>query len=226
MSGNPDWPAHNVASAVVESMRRHKRKPSDFYPTPPEATVALYPHLRLEPGCEVSDPACGTGEIARVFRALGHPVIASDIRRTGYGTPHVDFLQTRSFPSVPIITNPPFALAEDFIKRCVAFSPLTALLLKSNYWHTKSRRKLWRQFTPTAVYPVTWRLAFLKEERGDSPLMDCSWWVWRRGDPPLPDILLERPPEDLVPDLSQVPLMVRVAKLTDAIDRLADAYHG
>lgn len=228
---NRDWPAHNVASAVVESMRRHKRKPSDFYPTPPAATVALLRRLGLPLGALIGEPACGRGDIAMAAKAEGYEVVASDLRHTGYGMGGYDYLngEDRLDGSMgwlvewglldAIITNPPFALAEAFIRKATQQAPLVAMLLKSNYWHAASRAKLKRECPPTAQYEVTWRLAFLEAERGKSPLMDCTWWVWKAGDPPLPDHLLMRPHASEVPVL-RYPLAVHVADNRFARERL------
>lgn len=227
---NDTWPVHNVASAVVESMKRHQRKESDFYPTPAEGTQAILDELDLPKSAKIWDPACGEGDLDMVCRANGYQTFASDLNRTGYGKPGIDFLRvalgpTSQRPTV-IMTNPPFALAEKFIRKAVTLAPVVVMLLKSNYWHTNNRLKLWDDCPPTAQHPVSWRLAFLKEERGNSPLMDCTWFVWDASKPPLPDRPLPKPPSANVPDVSLKPLPVYLARLERQIDRLNDALCG
>lgn len=227
---NDIWPSHNIAAAVVESMKRHKRKPSDFYPTPAEATTALIPMLNIPKTAWVCDPGCGEGDFIEVFRILGFNVYASDLRHTGYGDGGVDFLNPpddRFFFSFDVIaTNPPFDLAEDFIRMAHGNAGIVVMLLKSNYWNAKKRLALWDECTPTGFFPISWRLAFLEEERGKSPLMDCDFWIWDYREPKLPWRPLERPAASETPYVGQKPLTVHLRRLHDAMERLEAVMNG
>lgn len=191
---NENWPVHNLASAVVESMRKWDRKPADFYPTPPEVTQALIDELEarglIKKGQSVFEPACGTGELARVFLHNGYEVIASDLRHTGYGLGGYDFLNgsgdwLAEYGLIDVLaTNPPFSLAEEFILKALEQAPVVAMLLKSNYWNTRRGHLLRDRVPPALEIKLTWRPAFLKKERGNNPLMDCCWYVWVRGEYP------------------------------------------
>lgn len=193
----------NLAAAIIKSMADHERVESDLYPTPAAGTWVIADYLRskLRPGAVVAEPACGRGDMAMILGQIGFDVQASDILDTGYGEPHRDFLKINpklddDYEDVEgLCTNPPFVVAEQFIRHAVKRMqiPVVAMLLKSNYWNTKGRLRLWDECTPTAFFPLTWRLAFLEKERGSSPLMDCNWWFWCQGDPPLPWRPLEKP---------------------------------
>lgn len=193
----------NLAAAIIKSMKEHERKESDLYPTPPPGTWSIGEYLKtkLPPGSLIAEPACGRGDMAMMLAAMGFDVLASDILDTGFGEPHRDFLKINpklddDYDDVRgLVTNPPFIVAEAFIRHAVGRMkiPVVAMLLKSNYWNTKGRLALWDDCTPTAFFPLTWRLAFLEAERGKSPLMDCNWWFWCQGDPPLPWRPLARP---------------------------------
>lgn len=218
---NDIWPVHNVADAVIASMKKWTRKPADRYETPYEATVAL---ILADPPPQgtVREPACATGKISRVLIAFGYDVDSSDFRYTGYGEPDVDWLETREKVG-STFTNPPFKLAAAFIRRSIASGPYTAMLLKSNYFHTGSRLELYRQHQPKGIYPLTWRLPFLKEERGDSPLMDCTWFVWRnygelRHEP------LAKPKS--FPAIPSAGMHVSLVHLGEAFDDLTQVYRG
>jgi len=155
------------------------RVKSDFYPTPPEATQALLNFLNIPKDQIIWEPACGEGHMAEVFEGNGYEIITSDINSFGYGVSGVDFLNTECKNCDWIITNPPFNLAEDFIKQCVKFQKPFALLLKSQYWHSKKRHSLFTTTKPKYILPLTWRPDFLFKERGKgSPLMDVLWCVW------------------------------------------------
>lgn len=217
---------HTFASATVQSMKNWKRKKADFYPTPAAATVAVMKELDLEPGTLCADPGCGRGDIVMTLAHLGYPAIATDLRHTGFGGGGVDFLDPANdwrWEGVEAgIFNPPFALAEQFIRRACDLFPTVAMLLKTNYWCAKSRIALRQACPPTARYDLTWRLAFLEAERGKSPLMDCTWFVWRRGDPPLPMEMLTRPAPSQVPKL-RYPFEVHLADLRQAFEENAEA---
>lgn len=162
--------------------------------------------------------------MSRVIRANGYNVISSDIRHTGYGVGGVDFLQS-AYPDVEaIIMNPPFDYAEQFIRRALMRAPKVAALLKVNFWSAAGRAKLWDDCTPTGRHDLTWRLAFLKEERGDSPLMDVCWFLWDKSKPPLKDRPLTRP--SWVPDISVQPLLVRLMDASNARRRSTEVLDG
>ncbi len=136
----------------------HARHASDFYETPQERTVAL---LRAWP----------------VFGAHGHAVCSTDLRHTGYGTGGVDMLATMPRPCGTVITNPPFALAVEFIRYIRAMNVPFALLLKGTFWHAKNRHALFLETGPAAVMPVLWR-PNMAPDRGKSPTMEFCWTVW------------------------------------------------
>lgn len=179
-----------MSGAVAEAMRKWKRKPADLYPTPYDCTYSLLPHIvdLLPPAARVLEPACADGMMVRALEEFGYRVDGYDLRPdvTG-GQGGFDFLAPHGtvYDWVGMydacITNPPFAFAEAFIRRALEEAPVAVMLLKSNYWNTKGRRALFRETRPLKELNLTWRPAFLKEERGDSPLMDCMWMVWVRG---------------------------------------------
>lgn len=188
----------SMADAIVASYKTWERKPADLYPTPVDATESIIPLLEaidLSPDPELTgplriqrvwEPACGDGRLARVLEHHGYEVTSSDLREC---IPHpgeggVDFLKPSvqsCFKYDAIITNPPFSHAREFVERARKIAPVVIMLVKQNYWNTKGRLSMWDEHRPTFFLPITWRLAFLKAERGNSPLMDCAWCVWIAG---------------------------------------------
>lgn len=189
-----DFKRRTIADAIVASYKKWERKPADLYPTPVDGTESLVPvlnvmrdHLALTGPCRVWEPACGDGRMARVLEWHGFDVFGSDFRETpGYGIGGIDFLKDapRTTGLIPhdsfdmIVTNPPFSLAEQFIRKALSITPNVAMLLKATYWNAASRLPFFHEHRPAFVLPLTWRLAFLESERGKSPLMDCVWVVW------------------------------------------------
>ena len=163
-----------IGSRICGGNTAYKRNQSDFYPTPPEATQALLDFLDLPQKTTVWEPACGEGHMVEVIEKNDLRVIATDIQ-TG-----TDFLKAEMPKGVDwIITNPPFSLSEQFIRKAHAHDVSFAMLLKSQYWHAARRVNLFLDTKPSYVLPLTWRPDFLFKTRGKgSPLMDVMWCVW------------------------------------------------
>lgn len=166
-----------IGSRICGGNTAYKRNAVDFYPTPPEVTKALVNFTRIPKGTKVWEPACGEGHMVEVLEQYGLDVIGTDIQE---GT---DFLKANIPDGIEwIITNPPFSLAADFIRKSAEHGVPFAMLLKSQYWHAAKRYDLFRSITPSYVLPLTWRPDFLFKTRGSgSPLMDVMWCVWLPG---------------------------------------------
>lgn len=105
----------------------------DFYETPACATRAL---LRVETlPAVVWEPACGRGAISREIEAAGRRVVSTDLVSRGFGQGGVDFLmEHRSPESVDaIVTNPPFKLADQFVRHALTLAPRVIMLLRWAY---------------------------------------------------------------------------------------------
>jgi hypothetical protein len=109
----------------------------DLYETPACAVHAL---LRVEPCLSspryVWEPCAGRGAIARELAAAGHKVTSFDLvahegADAGILTP-VDFLMERRAPDgvEMIVTNPPYKLANDFIRHGLKLAPRVIVLLR------------------------------------------------------------------------------------------------
>ena len=100
----------------------------DSYPTPRIAVESL---LAAEPDVlntmvRVWEPAAGDGNIVRVLRDNGIPVIASDIERYSFALHFVgDFLQQTQAPvgTAVLVTNPPYRLAAQFAEHALTLVP-------------------------------------------------------------------------------------------------------
>lgn len=164
---------------ILANKSAKDRSVTDFYPTPENVTIALMDYLQLPINTRIWEPACGEGHMSEAIQKCGYPVISTDLHKGLYGLGGKDFLTTELPKNCDwIITNPPFYLAEQFIKRCIEHKLPFAMLLKSQYWHSAKRRKLFENYKPKAVLPLTWRPDFLFGKKGGSPTMECIWTVW------------------------------------------------
>lgn len=104
-------------------------------------------------------------------------MICTDLNDFGYGTNGVNFLDTY-IDCDWIITNPPFSKATEFIEHALDIDKKCAFLLKSQFWHAKSRIDLFNKLPPSYVLPLTWRPDFLFGKKSGSPTMEVIWTVW------------------------------------------------
>lgn len=112
-------------STAVMQRRRVAPDSLDYFPTPPFATRALCEFLSKGPPSEPLDdmtawePACGEMHMARPLEEYFRDVRASDVHQYG-GNELIDFAFVDCMETIPqvdwIITNPPFRLAEAFIR--------------------------------------------------------------------------------------------------------------
>jgi len=157
---------------------RTESRPLDFYPTPPDVTEVLISFLKksgmYSKVYKCWEPACGTGEMSAVLEKY-FDVHSTDISKG------VDYLRTGPSGCDILITNPPFNLSEQFIRKAASEDYIVfAMLLKSQYWHAKKRLKLFHKIKPDFILPLTWRPDFYNGERGGSPTMEVCWNIWTK----------------------------------------------
>lgn len=112
-----------------------RERGADLYETPREAVLALLRHTRLPEA--IWEPACGPGAIVRELRAVGHRVVATDLvdygeRRCPDSESGRDFLLEQAAPEGidTIVTNPPFRLADEFIRHGLRLCSTVVVLLR------------------------------------------------------------------------------------------------
>jgi len=164
-----------MKGAILTNASSPNRSSTDFYPTPEDATFALVDYLKLK-NITVWEPACGQGHMVKALIARGLNCFGTELNHQDFGEGDVNFLTCDFYQCDWIITNPPFSHAEQFIDRCLDFKRPFAMLLKSQYWHSKKRVALFEKHRPSHILPLTWRPDF--SFSGGSPTMDVLWTVW------------------------------------------------
>lgn len=166
-----------------------QRKANDFYQTPLSMTERLLELMPLEAAdFPVMEPACGGGAIVQVLERHypGARIMAYDIKDGG------DFL-LEDRRAETIITNPPFSLALDFMKKCKEVARRRfALLLPIDYLHGSARfREVFDVVDdwPLVSFNVFVRRAMLEDGvRADGKyhtgMITWAWYVWEHRDVP------------------------------------------
>jgi hypothetical protein len=178
--------------------RGGQRHADDFYATPAWVTRAIMPYLP-DRG-DVLDPCSGEGAILDAFATTpieAHCGAAMRVcvgieldqgrgetcRARGHLVTIEDALLT-PWPDVPlIITNPPFAIAEELVRRAITFATETqgvvAMLLRLAFLESAKRIPLHRDY-PADVYPLAHRPSFTTNGKTDS--CAYAWFVWNMAE--------------------------------------------
>ena len=134
------------------------REENDFYATHPDATRAFLDKLAkdgIELDHNIWEPACGQGHISKVLEEYGHEVFSTDLINRGYGLGEIDFLSTDKDWYGDIMTNPPFKLATEFIRKAIDIIPQknrVLMFVKIQFLESEERRKLFEEYPPEYVY--------------------------------------------------------------------------
>jgi hypothetical protein len=149
----------------------YARKERDLYETPEWVTLALLPHIP-ERVRDVWEPACGSGKMVRALNKRFLTVYGTDIDAGR------DFLMERDCDYDAIITNPPYALATEFIERAISICSFVAMLLRTDFDHAKTRLKL---FGPGIAKKLvlTRRIKWFEDSKGQ-PSFNHAWFIWDR----------------------------------------------
>lgn len=110
-------------------------------------------------------------------------VDTADIRSDSRACYHVDYL-TWTPPVQPdvVITNPPFFLAIEFIRKAlcdVLPGGHVIMLARLNFFGSAKRRKFWKETMPVYTYVHSERMGFTPDGKTDS--IEYAHFVWQRG---------------------------------------------
>ena len=162
------------------------RQKDDFYPTPPEATIALLNSEKFGEGT-IWECACGNGAMSKVLKDSGYKVYSSDLNDYGFGLSYVDYLLTvKPDDNIQsVVTNPPYKLAKEFILRTLDYDiQKSAFLLRLSFLESIRRYdQLFHDNPPIRVHVFKKRLTIWRgdEERAGNGTVAYAWFVWENG---------------------------------------------
>lgn len=154
----------------------------EFYPTPQWATAALISYEEFT--SDIWEPACGDGAMSEVLKKTDCKIYSSDLYDRGYGDGGIDFLRSNKH-ATNIVTNPPYALAAQFVHHGLKQSKAKlALLLRLAFLESRSRyQEIFSKSPPARVYVFTERITFYPkgaERKGTGTTAYC-WMVWDKS---------------------------------------------
>lgn len=160
------------------------RERDDFYATPRRGIEAL---LRVEKfDGAIWEPACGNGAISKVLIERGYEVVSTDLVDRGYGEARTDFLLCFNARAPNIITNPPFKLNYEFMRRAVYLSTgKVALLMRLACLEGTERAKFFQKTPLARVWVFAARLPVWRRDEVTSDtaagMIGFAWYVWEHG---------------------------------------------
>jgi hypothetical protein len=172
---------------MVTNRRTVEDDGQDFYPTPPWATHALM--LNETFTGHILEPACGDGAMSEVIKAYNEIVTSTDIYDHGYEDCFniLDFLELQNgYRTENIITNPPYNIADDFVKKALFVADKkVAFLMRLAYLEGQARHgEIFTPTPPSRVWVFSERITFYKKgaDVKGSGTTAYAWFVWDKED--------------------------------------------
>lgn len=206
---NKDWIGNKKSTFVTlgaSNHTDHERAEWDYYATEPKAADLLYEVEKFKGG--IWENACGEGHLAKRFKELGYDVISTDLINREFGQCGVDFFKCDKALAPNIVTNPPYAKAEEWVYHSMELLPENgklALFLKLTFLESDGRRDLFKKYPPKTIYVCANRILCglngdfrAKDKQGNviynkdgtpkrmSSATCYAWFVWEKnfhGDP-------------------------------------------
>ena len=154
------------------------RSKKDHYETPRYTLMSLINHHKLN--YPILEPCAGHGSIANILKLNGE-VITNDIdldMECDYNFDYLCWNPGNKFNT--ILTNPPFNLAEQIIKKSIQDLNIggeAIMLLRLDFLGTEKRRQFWKNHPTKHIYALSKRPRFIRS--GDSN--EYGWYVWKKG---------------------------------------------
>jgi hypothetical protein len=171
-----------------------KRATLDYYPTPKWAVHRFLERSNL-PGGLWFEPCAGDGAIIKAVNEVRsdvdwnineiQPIMIPGLMEIPHkAVTNWDYLQVSNVLPTPkvIITNPPFNLALECVKKSLELgAEYVVFLLRLNFLASQSRAKFMAENTPD-IYVLSPRPSFTLNGERDS--IDYAWFVWHRDRAP------------------------------------------
>ena len=184
----PEGPQNR--SPAVMAQRTESLGSLDDFPTPKWATRALMEEVfdgESFKGLSCWEPTCGRGYMAATLAEYFRTVRSSDVHDYGYGE-IIDFLSLSADAATPcdhpdwIVTNPPFRLGEEFVRRALQLAKLgVAMLVRTGFIEGAGRyERLFRDRPPSCVAQFVERVPILRgrvDPRASTATGYC-WLIW------------------------------------------------
>lgn len=144
----------------------------------------------------VCDPCTGDGRMAKLAKAHGYDVTASDKYAWGFGDQNMDFLDSRNtdffLPRVmnaTVFMNPPFSLACQFVDKAMELGARKIVCFQRSVWRESDERRKWWLLNPynrryqCGNRAICWYGTIPLDKRKGGAYQPHAWYVWEVGHP-------------------------------------------
>lgn len=163
-----------------------EREENDFYATNPNAIKIVMPILKDFLHKNIWECACGQGHLSNVLKEYGYNVKSTDLIDRGYGE-IMNFLQCDNSFNGDILTNPPFKLADQFVKKSFELineGNYAIFFLKVQFLESKSRKQLFANYPLKYLIVNSERQQCAKNadfEHLKATTQCYCWYVFQKG---------------------------------------------
>ncbi len=177
---------------------KENRPEGDFYCTPKSLIWVAEDIIKAEfkqPNCPAFfEPCSGNDSITEELRRMEYGVLTNDLynKTALFNKNFLEINFSNWHFAKEIITNPPFSLWDEFVKKAKTFSPKFMFIGRLNYFGTQSRleENIWKNLK--AVYPFNRYVDYQTPYREDGLFhvgaMATAWFLWDMGYTGLPHI--------------------------------------
>lgn len=144
------------------------QNPPDDFQTPPYALDPILPLIHKE--WTIWECAAGKGMMVEALRAKGFKTIGTDIAE-GY-----DFLSWEPPEWDCVVTNPPYSLKDQFVRRCYRLGKPFAMLMPLTALESAERQRLYRDQGLELVV-LDKRVNFVRADDGKRSWFASAWFT-------------------------------------------------
>ena len=172
-------------SVTGHNLPGKERHVTDWYATPPWCVESLYQNVSLP--VPTLDPCAGDAAILRTIDELLPDNNMTGIElvpeiRDSHEDPHPRVIVgdglAVDWRGQHVLTNPPFKLAEDFVRKGIEEAETAVFLLRLGFMGSESRFPLWSEHPPDGICVLPNRPSF---KHGTTDSAYYAWYVWLRG---------------------------------------------
>lgn len=172
------------ANLVQARIDRAIKEEGDYYATHPSMVERFISRVsdKYELG-KILEPACGGGHISMVLEDYLFEVESSDLFDRGFGHTGVNFLERTELFEGSIITNPPYSLTDEFVRKAIEIQKGTGIIamLFQLQWITAQKRAVFEPYL-SDIYILRGREGCGKNGDFSTVLraINYAWFVFRK----------------------------------------------
>lgn len=155
--------------------RGSERLENDYYPTPIYSLQPMIDRVDFSRVKTFLEPCSGDGRILNAIPDNIEKCSCEIMDNKNYFDHQFDDVDL-------IITNPPFSLAMEFLKKSLSEAKTVCYLQRLNWLGSKQRKEFWNRNPPNKIFVLSKRPQFKRELNlgVGSDSAEYAWFIWDR----------------------------------------------